>query len=100
MINIMRVLFAALIIFGSFGLLQAQAANNCTYPAHPPVDYVLPQNCMKACLEHGHHPLAYCRKTVGACETCWREFKACTHTRQSCGECSEKYARCMGPLHY
>ncbi len=95
-----RVLFALAVVFGALGLqaLNAQAAENCTYPSH--VDYVLPRNCEKACIEHGHHPVEYCRKTVGSCERCWRDFEECTRTRASCRECSDHYARCMEPLHY
>ena len=65
--------------------------------------YVLPRNCLKACL-NTHHPLGECRtKLVPLCQSCWRELVACA-TNQTippairCKVCSERYAWCMRPF--
>jgi hypothetical protein len=65
--------------------------------------YVLPRNCLKACL-NSHHPLGECRtKLVPLCQSCWRQLVACAREQNippalRCKICSERYAACMGPF--
>jgi hypothetical protein len=65
--------------------------------------YVLPQNCLKACL-NAHHPLGECRtKLVPLCRSCWRQLQICANNRaippaERCKVCTERYAECMRPF--
>ena len=99
MTAIMRVLFGAVFVLGLLSVQTAPAqAGACYYPSG--VDYVLPQNCEKACTVHGHHDAAYCRARIGSCEGCWKSFKACVAERHPCGLCTQRYAACMRPLDF
>ena len=65
--------------------------------------YVVPRNCLKACL-NAHHPLSECRtRLVPLCNSCWRELVACAANAGippalRCKICSERYAWCMRPF--
>jgi len=65
--------------------------------------YVVPRNCMRACL-NAHHPLGECRtKLVPLCLSCWRELVVCARERIGppalhCKVCTERYANCMRPF--
>jgi hypothetical protein len=65
--------------------------------------YVVPRNCMKACL-NGHHPLGECQTTLAPlCLSCWRQLVVCARNRtippaERCKVCSERYAECMRPF--
>jgi hypothetical protein len=63
-------------------------------------NYVLSNNCMKACL-NSHHTVADCMTTlVPLCQSCWRGLVACAddHTippAEHCQVCTDRYAVCM-----
>lgn len=63
-------------------------------------DYVLPNNCLKACLNSGHSAVECKDKLVPLCEGCWKELLACAKAGNApqavkCTNCSEHYAKCM-----
>jgi hypothetical protein len=65
--------------------------------------YVLPNNCLKACLHNGHS-LADCKTTlVPICEACWKKLQTCATApwippALRCKECTAYYAQCMKPF--
>jgi hypothetical protein len=65
--------------------------------------YVVPRNCLGACLR-SHHPLGECRtRLVPLCQSCWRQLVACAGEQNipptlRCKVCSERYANCMRPF--
>jgi hypothetical protein len=65
-------------------------------------DYVLPNNCKKACLNHGHSALACKVKLVPLCLSCWKKLQACANKpgsqKAKCISCSKQYAACMKPF--
>jgi hypothetical protein len=65
--------------------------------------YVVPRNCLGACLR-SHHPIGECRtRLVPLCQSCWRQMIACAAEQNippalRCKICSERYAGCMFPF--
>jgi len=62
--------------------------------------YVLPRNCLKACLAQGH-TRAECNARVPLCRRCWSELLACAKTEPvafRCDVCTQRYAACIGPF--
>jgi hypothetical protein len=65
--------------------------------------YVLPNNCLKACL-HSGHSLAECKTSlVPLCEACWKKLQVCSTTLGIppaflCKDCTVSYAQCMKPF--
>jgi hypothetical protein len=93
---------------GAIAMLPAPLGNGVAPLAEPVVVcypktvYVLPNNCTKACLNQGHKP-AECKTRAVLCQTCWRQFLACTEKKGEpvpvrCEKCSEVYAECMKPF--
>jgi hypothetical protein len=65
-------------------------------------NYVLPQNCAKACKNQGHSA-AECVKLVPLCRACWKELQVCANNRtipprDRCKICTDRYAACMRPF--
>jgi hypothetical protein len=61
-------------------------------------DYVLSQNCMKACLNQGHSAAECQTKYVPLCRGCWARLIQCSHVgppATRCANCTERYAACM-----
>jgi hypothetical protein len=65
--------------------------------------YVLPGNCLKACLNKGH-TLADCKITlVPLCEACWKKLTICATAPFipppfRCTDCTAQYAQCIKPF--
>jgi hypothetical protein len=65
--------------------------------------YVLPNNCLKACLKSGHS-LADCKTSlVPICEACWKKLQTCSTAQwippaDRCKVCTVNYAQCIKPF--
>ncbi len=62
--------------------------------------YVLPNNCLKACLNTGHKLGDCITALVPLCQSCWKHLVACSTSQwippvERCKICTWNYAACM-----
>jgi len=105
MTSLLRRLFCACIVVAAVAGLPSSPAQSALLCGNVWVKtkYVLPQNCMKACL-NSHHTVADCRTTlVPLCRTCWQHLQSCAADKAippaaHCQVCTDVYANCMRPF--
>ena len=107
MTSTLRGLFIGVLALIGLGLAGAQPAQAQQFPfacgnVAVNTNYVLPQNCAKACKNQGHSA-AECAKLVPLCRSCWKELQVCANNRtipprERCKVCTDRYAACMKPF--
>ena len=102
MTSLTRKLFCACVLILVAVGIQPAPASSALLCGNRWVDtnYVLPNNCMKACL-NAHHTVADCTTSlVPLCQSCWRGLLSCAGFQniapaEHCRLCTDRYALSM-----
>jgi hypothetical protein len=105
MTSLLRRLICACVLVAAVAGLPSSPAQSALLCGNRWVNttYVLPNNCLKACL-NAHHTVADCTTTlVPLCQSCWRRLTVCAADKaippaEHCKVCTDVYANCMKPF--